>query len=645
MKLASWTCVLCVCTVLFPAAIAEESAARPMTVEDLWAMERVGGPSLSPDGRLVAFTVSTYDFDENEGNGEIWLVPTDGSEPPRRLTWNKGPDGSPEFSPDGRRLAFVSKRGEDPPQLYILPLDGGEAERVTELPIGVSSPRWFPDGRRIAFLASTWPDLNDDFEAVKERVKERKEDKVKAKVTENRIFRYWDHYITDGKVSHVFVLDLESREVRDLLPGWERIMGFREVSWDLSPDGEEIAFAANATDPPYPKLNFDVFLLPTSGEGEPRAITAANPAWDSGPRYTPDGRFILFGRGRRPEIHPDYTRLARYDRSDGSIVGLTDDWDGQPSSWVATPDGETVLFHAQEGGQVHLWAMPVAGGAPRVIARGGRTGGAEPTPSGEIVLSRQSITAPAELLVSTADGTSVRALTAFNAERLAALDLGSVEDLTFEGADGDAVQMSSLTRLVMVRHGETVGQSSVRYHGATNVALSDQGRAQVRAATRHLPRAAIDEWVSSPLDRAWESARILARGRPIRLDDDFREGSFGEWEGMTAEEIEASNPVLYRDWRERRPGFEYPGGEKRADREVRIGQGLARLLASGARLVVLVAHKGVIREISDRLAGDRLRDDQPPLGGVVQLTRRADGKWYVGRRSIPAMDESTGTSI
>ena len=102
---------------------------------------------------------------------------------------------------------------------------------------------------------------------------------------------------------------------------------------------------------------------------------------------------------------------------------------------------------------------------------------------------------------------------------------------------------------------------------------------------------------------------------------------------LTAEKIEASNPVLYREWRARRPGFEYPEGEKRADFLARIERGVERLLAGDARLIVLVSHKGVIRTISDQLAGDRLGDTEPPLGGVVQLTKRSDGHWYVGRRS------------
>src|SRR6185436_13381920 len=113
---------------------------RPMTPEDLWAMERVAGPAVSPDGRWVVFSVTRYSVEENKGNGDLWLVPTDGSAPPRRLTWNEGADGSPAWSPDGQRIAFVSKRGDGPPQLHLLPVGGGEAQPVTKLPVGVQSP-------------------------------------------------------------------------------------------------------------------------------------------------------------------------------------------------------------------------------------------------------------------------------------------------------------------------------------------------------------------------------------------------------------------------------------------------------------------------------------------------------------------------
>jgi dipeptidyl aminopeptidase/acylaminoacyl peptidase len=192
-------------------------ALSAMTVDDLWKLDRVGAPAVSPDGSLVAFTVTVPNPEKNTTNSDLWVVRADGSAPPRRLTSNEGADGSPSFSPDGTRLAFVSKRGDGPPQLYLLPLSGGDAERITDLPVGVDDPKWFPDGASIAFVASTWPDLNGDFASVKKRLDEAT-GQVKAKITENRLVRYWDHYHR-RPVPHLFRVSLNSREIVDLTPG------------------------------------------------------------------------------------------------------------------------------------------------------------------------------------------------------------------------------------------------------------------------------------------------------------------------------------------------------------------------------------------------------------------------------------------
>lgn len=422
-------------------ATQEGAKPRPMTVEDLWAMERVSAPAISPDGRWVVFTVSAFAMDDNKGNSDLWLVPSDGSAEPRRLTWHKGSDGSPAWSPDSSTLIFVSKRDEEkPPQLYRLPLSGGEAEPLTDLPIAPGDPQWFPDGRRVVFAADTFPDLNDNFEAIATRLEERKKDEVQAKVTENRLLRYWDGYRTDGTVPHLFVLDLESREIKDLLPGYEALMGFSSFAWDLSPGGREIAFSANSTPPPYHKLNFDIYLL-TLESGEIRRLTEDNPASDGSPYFTPDGRYLLFGRTLRPEIAPDFTRLARYDRESGDIVLLTADWDGEPSGWQATGDGQTIVFHAQERGRRNLYALPIAGGEPLLLVRGGQTAGVT-VAGGRLVYSEESFTRPADLMtLELADPNTIQQLTSFNQELLAQLEFGAVEDLTFAGADGEPVQM------------------------------------------------------------------------------------------------------------------------------------------------------------------------------------------------------------
>jgi len=193
--------------------------------------------------------------------------------------------------------------------------------------------------------------------------------------------------------------------------------------------------------------------------------------------------------------------------------------------------------------------------------------------------------------------------------------------------------MSRVRRIVLVRHGETDGESSVRFHGAGDVGLSESGRAQLRQTARDLRREVFDAVVSSTARRAWQSAALLAGGAPVRLEADFREIDFGRFEGMTAQEIEAKEHVLYREWQEKKGDFEFPEGEPRAAFRERVERGLERVLASDAYGVLVVAHKGVLRAIVRKLAGDVPDDFDPPLGGIVGLSRQPDGTWTLGRTS------------
>src|SRR5262245_23614463 len=162
--------------------------------------------------------------------------------------------------------------------------------------------------------------------------------------------------------------------------------------------------------------------------------------------------------------------------------------------------------------------------------------------------------------------------------------------------------MGKLRRLVLLRHGETNGESSVRFHGSGDVELSPEGRAEMlRAAARIVPMPELV--VASPLRRSWRSASIVGAGRPVLLVPEFREIHFGRWEGLTLQEIEARDPILFADWRNRVSGFEYPGGEPRADFKARVAHGLGRLLAADANDALVVVHKGVIRQIVDSLVG------------------------------------------
>jgi broad specificity phosphatase PhoE len=189
----------------------------------------------------------------------------------------------------------------------------------------------------------------------------------------------------------------------------------------------------------------------------------------------------------------------------------------------------------------------------------------------------------------------------------------------------------SLTRLILVRHGETAGQSSIRYYGATDVPLSDLGREQAREARACIPGETFESVWASSLCRAWESARIIAPRHSVRIEANFREIHFGRWEGLTREEIAVVDPELHADWQAKKPGFEFPDGETRSAFRKRVERGLGHLRASGVQSALVVAHKGVVRTLLELVSDQTLEAEMPHLGGVIHVSRGADGTWLSGR--------------
>jgi len=458
-------------TVLYPA----RKGPRPFTAEDLWGIPRVGAPAVAPDAKALAVAVTTCDLEKNEGRGRIWLVPVTGGEP-RALTAPEHSSQQPAFSPDGRQLAFTRKSDKGKSQLFVMPVDGGEPRRLTEMPLGVFDPQWLPDGSGLVFAAMV---LKGHFtpEATAAELERREKDPVKAHVTEDRIYRYWDTWLTTGEVPHLFLHDLASGKLRDLTPDSTMWFDWMDPAgqYDIAPDGREIVFAGFSFVEEKSLLRSAIYVVPVAG-GALRCLTTDHPSDDSRPRFSPDGRSIVYGMQHDPFFYADRVRLMRFDRAAKKHEPLLENWALSPSHWEFAADG-TLAFEAENAGRVGLFALR-PGSEPRPLTERGSVSGTSVARDGRVFVALQSLSEPAELFSCAADGRALQRLTRFTEEATSRFGLGEVREMQFEGAYGETVQMYVVLPpdyqpgrrypLAQVIHGGPHGISGDQFHPRWN---------------------------------------------------------------------------------------------------------------------------------------------------------------------------------
>lgn len=419
-----------------------ENHKRPFTPQDLWNLKRVSALTVSKDGNLSAFTVTSYNIEENKGTSNIYILNIQSGEI-KQLTTAKAMDGSPAISPDGKNIAFVSRREGDYSQLYVISTKGGEAIKITDMPLGVSNPKWFPDGKRIAFAANIITELGTNLDSMKKVIDQRKKSKITAKVSEDRLIRYWDRWLTDGYFPRLFAVDLETKKIVDLLPNWKNYFDLMEgADYDISPDGKEIAFAGNSTDSPFDSLNMDIFLVPTDGSGKIRNITKENPANDFGPRYSNNGKFLIYGMQKIRDFYADKVRLIKYDPSSGSKVQITDEkYDRSPEQWKLSQDDKTIFFSVEDRAKKSIFKVNIDGKNLKEVVRMGTSNFPHPLKDGRVIFLNQSFYYPNEIFVVSKDGKNIKKLTTFNDSLLSQIAMAEAKEYYFIGADGDSVQM------------------------------------------------------------------------------------------------------------------------------------------------------------------------------------------------------------
>ena len=411
------------------------------------AMKRLSDPQMAPDGSAVAFTVRTTDLAANRGRTDIWIAPFDGSEP-RRLTTNEAADFHPRWAPDGRGLFFLSTRSGSS-QVWRLPVAGGEPHQVTDLPLDAGNLVVSPDGRRIALTMDVFVAC-ESLACTAERLKERASGKTTGVGYDDLFVRHWDVW-KDGRRSHVFVLELNDSGVAagapvDLMRGLDQdappkpFGGAEEIAFGHGGDAVIFASRLGGTEEAL-STNFDLYLAPADGSTPAVNLTASNPAWDSHPVLSPDGDTLAWMAMERPGYESDrfHVRLARLDGSRlDDERALTADWDRSVSGLAFSADGETLFVTAADVGQRNLFAVDVAGGEVTRLHDEGSIAGLAVSED-RLVTLHNDLAGPSELYVSAPDGSGRQPLTAINAEQRAAARVGSYEQFTFAGWNGETV--------------------------------------------------------------------------------------------------------------------------------------------------------------------------------------------------------------
>ena len=430
-----------------------------ITHEDVFLMKRISAAAISPDGRGIVFSVTEPSYTEGEQVSDLWLVATDGSAEPRRLTNTKGGEGGVAWSPDSRRIAFSARReGDDQSQVYVLDLaTGGEAQRVTNLSTGAASPLWRPDGKAILFTSLIYPGAATDS-ANRAAAAERRARKYNARVYDASPIRLWDHWLDDRR-PHLFVQSLEpGSQPRDLLVGSQLIQGAgfggqlgtsgEDLAAAWTPDGSGVVFAAttNRTDWTHGDVVQALWRVSASG-GEPQRLTQGKDDYDA-PQFSPDGKTLYAIMTPTNEHTFNNRRLvaASWPSGGTAMRVVTGGAEHSVGMYTPAPDNRTVFFLAEDAGHQRLFRAPATGGKEQEV--GTMTSGtfgslqlAAATTGSALKLAAvyESATNPPEIVrIDPATGRATP-LTKFNVERAAKIDWQPLREFWFTSTRGKRI--------------------------------------------------------------------------------------------------------------------------------------------------------------------------------------------------------------
>ncbi|GAB4365267.1 MAG: S9 family peptidase [Calditrichia bacterium] len=412
---------------------------RPIQFEDMFSMGRVSDPQISPDGKWIAYTITYYNLSDNSHNSDIYLVSADGSTS-KQLTFSPKSERNPRWSPLGDELAFISDR-DGSPQIYVLNLRGGEAEKITDIATAVGGFCWSPDGRYFAVETEMLPTAQSPEESL-QLEEEWKKEKGSGREIENLLYRHWNSW-REGKYNHVLLVERNGRFVRDLTPGAADTPPISLGSahdYVFSPAGTSLCFVKNPDSIVAISTNNDLWVTPIF-ETTVQQITHQR-GNDFAPHYSPDGNKIAYLSMACPGFEADQTNLFIYDLQSGTHQNLTETLDRSVEDFVWSPDGKKIYFYVAHQGRHRLYEVEIENRQRKLLLDNHYLNAIDISPDGKfLVLAHQKINMPTELFRFDIKNKKLTQLTFTNRERLAELEMNPLEDYWFLGANNDSVHL------------------------------------------------------------------------------------------------------------------------------------------------------------------------------------------------------------
>ena len=429
------------------------SGKRPMTFEDMMSSRRIGDPQPSPDGKWVLFSAVDVNLDENTRKPHLWIVPMAGGAA-KPITSGAAGEDRGRFSPDGRRVGFVSSR-DGGSQIWLQDFDSSngalsaEPKRLTSISTEAEGVLWSPDGKNILFTSEVYPDCPASDDACNKSKDEAiAKSKVKAKIFTHLYYRHWSTY-TRFKRTHLFVIAADAaggNAPRDLTPGDHDVPPFNLGGQDfyaISPDGQEVAYTTNIDEVEATSTNNEIFIVALTG-GSAKKISAS-PGSDSNPVYSPDGKYIAFRTQFKAGFESDRFRLMLYDRNAKTLRNLTESWDHWVEGFAWSSDSKRIYITGQDKGEEPIYSVNLAGGAVSEVTRGSNDDLHFSTDGKMLVFTRMSAQRPNEIyrLNVGPEGRAAgqaEALTHVNDSVFAQVETSPLQAFWFTGAEKTKVE-------------------------------------------------------------------------------------------------------------------------------------------------------------------------------------------------------------